>query len=417
METNYLDLYKPSENLTLFEKITLKHFVSLKFEKLLHSYMLQNREASSKYATYLTLVETASKYYGDICKILIDGEFATEETVEQCLTYIAAGTIPYQIWVEKLLADVKNYSIYRGSSVGSLLTVYLSKTMRASLIAFNKAILALEEVDYFNNPDVEEAVMFNKTRYLEIPQRAKEDYRKLFTFGSNNESNIVISEIKRRQVADNELSIFRETLVDMLQRPIKMSSLELCESGMLGAMVKYWQDPMSFGSGMMQAAPVSAGDGQVATAAEPSVAGSPAMDMPKGNAPDFLMGCWWVLAGWGENGETPEDEELAGRIMEVLPEDSEVDNLEDYDDFELETTIAKKVEEPVKKEDSNVQYAVKKIAKNGSKREVSCKWFNSYEKALEFKKEMDRICEESPEMASNFEFKLEAGRKPTIGGK
>ena len=76
-----------------------------------HSYMYNTGKASKEFATYLTFISSSPKYYGNICDILLD-EFVNETVIENCLKNIRAGLIPYDIWVNKLLEDIQDYSFY-----------------------------------------------------------------------------------------------------------------------------------------------------------------------------------------------------------------------------------------------------------------------------------------------------------------
>lgn len=395
-DTSFIDLCQRVENLPLLKEIELKTFVSLKFERMQHSYMYNTGKASKEFATYLTFISSSPKYYGNICDILLD-EFVNETVIENCLKNIRAGLIPYDIWVNKLLEDIQDYSFYRKSSIGGLLTIYLGKALRASLIAFNKAVKALEDENYFDIEDVRKAVAFNKFRFFEINQEAKEDYMELFTAGTDNEQRDNKAEERRRDVFDNELSIFKETLVDMLQRPFNKEVLKLMEEKEIHPFTKFWVDPELFPGMGGQSKKVPAPIGDTGSNSSSSVGVSSATTPTDTQASDdSFMGAWHLLAGWTDEGIPP-------KKHKNLLKENEVEN-------EMDEDLQEDIQQVAQEE--GMQFVVEKVAKDSSSRVMSQSWFNTREEAEQFKK---TLIEDSPEMAKHFDFRIKMGRRPQFG--
>ena len=105
--------------------------------------------------------------------------------------------------------------------------------------------------------------------------------------------------------------------------------------------------------------------------------------------------------------EAPDMSSLLNPIQD-FSEDSEF-GMPDLSAFMEEETPQPKVERTTPVPPMNarkVQYVVKKIAKNGSSRCVSTRWFNTKEEAEQFKAEIEKT---QPEMIKNFEFRVEQG--------
>ena len=300
--SSLINLCAREENLPALQLIGMKQRVAFRFERMLHSYMYNCGSATAKFATYITLLETKPNVYGNVCDIL--SEFVSEEVIEECLMYIRSGIVPYHVWTDKLLDDIKGSAFYNKESIAGMLTVYLGKTLRASLIAYHKAVKALEEESDKLPEDVMAGIEFIKTRYMEIPQDVREEYMNAF----NTED-----EEMRRKFADNETSIFTETLVDMLSKPISQEALEAAERGELGPYDIFWVEP-PFG-GATPLVSNARGEGGVATSIPPQqTQGQQDPNQPQTSMTPPGMGSWLKVIGRGPKGETAEEMERMAEL-------------------------------------------------------------------------------------------------------
>ena len=115
------------------------------------------------------------------------------------------------------------------------------------------------------------------------------------------------------------------------------------------------------------------------------------------------------VLGYGPNGETPQEmKALRERIKQRM---AEIENGETEEPV-VGFNAPQEVEEPKEEEpdtpvaNGNVKYVVKKVAKDSSSRVMSERWFDTAQEAEKFKRDM---LEGNPEMARNFEFKIEQG--------
>jgi len=392
-------LCQRTENMPVIQKLALKQKVSFHFEYTLHSYMRNEGAASNKFATYISLLETKPEYYGNVCDILLEN-FVSEEVIEECLMYIRSGIIPYHLWIDKLMQDLKESFYYNHASVGGLLTVYLGKTLKASLIAFNKVVKVLEEeycqeFSYEENPnagrmgikkeddkwqDVKDGIAFVKARALEMPQDLKEAYMKAFS--TNDES-------ERVKFLENETTIFTETLIDMLKYPFDQEVIDKMREGTASPFEDFWVTPMFGGGSTLVSYARGAGNTMQQSVGE--------QQEQQGG-----MGSWLAMLGYGPNGETPEEmarkRELAERQAELLlnEEDRETVRQVKRDVNEIRQTR-------IISNEKNVQYCVKKVTKDGSNRVMSENWFDTEKQAEDFVKE---VTESNPVMAKAFDFQI-----------
>ena len=502
--SSLIALCQRTDNMPVIQKLALKQKVAFHFEYTLHSYMRNEGHPTNKFATYISLLETKPEYYGNVCDILTEN-FVSEEVVEECLMYIRSGIIPYHLWTDKLVHDLKESFYYNQASIGGLLTVYLGKTLKASLIAFNKVVKVLEEefcqeFSYDDNPnagrlgikkeddkwqDVKDGIAFVKARALEYPQDLKEKYMKAFSTNDDSE---------RVKFLENETTIFTETLIDMLKYPFDQEVIDRMQAGAASPFEDFWvTPPFGGGSTLVSYARGAGNTMQQAVGEQQEQQGG--------------MGSWLTMLGFGPNGEPPEEmarrEELARRQDELmLDENEEADttsvynfhwdnpqfrallrkyDLEgtdveadmynkevridrDYIEFEYvdlvnenfdegdpewisdeevdeivrefnrfkphaERAYARFVERHRQEEETqriarskerfereqatrnisnekNIQYCVKKVARDGSERVMSENWFETEKQAQEFVKE---VTESNPAMAKAFEFKIETG--------
>ena len=95
------------------------------------------------------------------------------------------------------------------------------------------------------------------------------------------------------------------------------------------------------------------------------------------------------------------------KLLSLIQTQIENFDIEDEDDVEEKPQPKVERTTPVPPMNARkVQYVVKKIAKNGSSRCVSTRWFNTKEEAEQFKAEIEKT---QPEMIKNFEFRVEQG--------
>lgn len=387
--SSLMNLCAREENLPTLQVLGMKQRVAFRFERMLHSYMYNCGKATSKFATYITLLETKPNIYGNVCDVLLD--FVSEDVIEECLMYIRSGIIPYHLWTDKLLEDIKGSAFYNNESVAGMLTVYLGKALRASLIAYHKAIKALEDEEHLLNDDMKAGIEFVKTRYMEIPQEVREEYMTAFNTDD---------EVKRRKFADNETTIFTETLVDMLQKPISQEALEAAEQGQLGPYDIFWVEPL-FGGGATLVSNAR-GEGGVATGVQPQQAQQ--QQQPAG------MGSWLEVIGRGPNGETAEEMKKREELRRM-----NLEKVLDKEDLELVDKVKEDVrelrqEQPTRKiENVATQYKVEKVCKDSSQRVMSVNWFDTEEEAQEF---VDELKENNPMMMRSFDFKITPGVRP-----
>lgn len=384
--SSLINLCQRESDLPAIQYLGLKQRVAFRFERMLHSYVYNEGCASKKFATYITLLETKPEVYGNVCDILLDN-FVTEDVIEECLMYIRTGVIPYHVWTAKLIEDLKGSAFYNKASIGTMLTVYLGKTLKASIIAFNKAIKALEDEESVLDDDMKMGISFVKARYMEIPQNMREEYMQRFA---------TESETERRAFQENETTIFTETLVDMLQHPFDKEVLERMAKGQANPFEQFWVDPMMSGGTLVSNA---GGTGNTMMSNLPQAG---AMGQQGG------MGSWLEMLGYGPNGETPEELERQrelyernARLLGLSNTDRELveDVKRDVNNIRNDRNIS----------NENVQYVVKKVAKDGSHRVMSENWFDTKREAEEFKKE---TIESNPAMSKAFDFKIEQGVRP-----
>lgn len=387
--SSLIALCQRTDDMSAIQKLALKQKVAFHFEYSLRSYMRNEGTPSNKFGAYISLLETKPQFYGNVCDILTEN-FVSEEIVEECLMYIRSGVIPYQFWIDKLLMDLRESFYYGTASISGLLTVYLGMTLKTSLIAFNKVIKALEEdIDKYND-DVKEAIEFNKIRALEIPQNMKEEY--MHMFATNDES-------ERVKFVENETKIFTKTLIDMLKFPFNHEIIEKMATGTVTPFEDFWVTPLGGGSSALLSNARGAGNTMVQSTTETQ------------NEEEQPAMSWWEMLGYGPLGESKEEmqrrKELARRQREL---NNRAEELLTTDDKERAQQIVQEIQEDrhsrVISNEQNVEWCVKKIAKDGSKRVMSENWFPSEQKAREFIRE---VTESNPMMSRAFEFVAEPG--------
>lgn len=419
--SSILELYPPKE-VALSTTLFIKQEVAFTFERLVHNYMLKSSKEAKAYGTYLCLLNTLQReeMIGNYVEELL--EFVDEETIETILQYIRMGEIPYYLFVNKVLFDVKNCSGYNTkASASSLLLIMLLKTMRASLIAYNKLHKALmEEYDSLDER-IQQVVDFAYSWYLEYPQQLKNDYMKAMRPQTDKE---------RHAMLVNEVSIFTEVLIDLFSNPLLIGKVERVSLGDLPRYATVWkEDPMAEMAGLMT---ITLGEGDTAT-----------IENGKVSTVGSKMSCFATdLCGWGPNGETPEEWAKAVAEMEKQRQiDAKLEQIEDEENLtqlemlnekldvlqgyikELEERLTKTLEnksverynditsgvskdEAVSLSNEKQIYYLKKVAKDGSSRVMWKGKFNSLEEA---EKRKEEICN-NPDITKNFDFIIEVGK-------
>ena len=231
--------------------------------------------------------------------------------------------------------------------------------------------------------DLKDGIAFVKARALEYPQDLKEKYMKAFSTNDDSE---------RVKFLENETTIFTETLIDMLKYPFDHEVIERMQAGTASPFEDFWVTPPFGGGSTLVSYARGAGNTMQQEVSE--------QQEQQGG-----MGSWLAMLGFGPNGETPEEmarkRELAERQAELML---------DEDDRETVERVKKEVREirntHIISNEKNIQYCVKKVARDGSERVMSENWFETEKQAQEFVKE---VTESNPAMAKAFEFKIETG--------
>lgn len=383
---SFIELCPRTDTLPAIQYIAMKHKVCLRFEHLLNKYLYIENKASYKFATYVTFLETPPELFGNVADILSEN-FVPADVVEECLMYIRSGIVPYHIWTDKLLSDMKETFLYKKESLSGMVTIYLGKALKASLIAFNKAVNALEENEHTLSDDVKLGISVIKSRFREIPHEMKENYLKMY---------YTDDEVERRKFQDNEMSIFSETLINTLDYGFDDEVLKEMYEGKTNIFKDFW---LSFGMSGGVATYNSPSDDQLVTSVNTISGGT-----------SSTMGCWWTLLGYGPNGETPEEYERLLRLREHSEEMDDkillglIDETENNSTKDEISTPQKTDQVPITNA-KNLKYAVKKVTKDASHRVMSINWFNSKSEAEDF---IDEVINSNPALGVSFDFQIES---------
>lgn len=428
---NLIDMFPPNENISLIKDIAIEQQVSFTFERMLHKYMYNDSKESFVLGAYICLIKVDPALYGDYCKHLLN--FVSEETINKALLHIKTGVIPYDIFVDKLISDLNDDSIlYDRTSVGSMLAVFLLKTMRASLTAYNKAHKALME-DYHKYSDsIKRAIDMAYSWFLEYPATLKEEYAKAYYA---EYEDVKVAEKERIRFLDNELTIFSEVLADMIQMPLNTELINAKEQGEIPQYAPVWLHrqgagvtasskyvELMGGSDMLTVLYVHSKEGEEEIVVSDNGDGTVSEVSYKHEGTMSGMGSFAEnVLGYSPMGDTPEQVASMGKkrkdnmqnALESLKDNKLLSLIQNQiQDISIDDKEEEKVEEvkqskPIPPMNARkVQYVVKKIAKNGSSRVVSTRWFNTREEAEQFKAEIEKT---QPEMIKNFEFKVEQG--------
>ena len=100
------------QELSLGEQLAVEQYVSFNFERTLHKRNYQNYNTASTniFSAYVTIVQANPKILGNIVDYMVDEKFTTAEDVETILFWMSMGMVPYDIWVNKVIEDLKEPS-------------------------------------------------------------------------------------------------------------------------------------------------------------------------------------------------------------------------------------------------------------------------------------------------------------------
>ena len=328
------------ENLPLLKKFAIEQDVSFAYEWFIHKHMRMETQESFNFSTYTCLIQAEPEYYGNYIEVMLDKINIPEEIIEQCLQYIRTGEIPYQLWINKLIADLRGSDYYSKHSIPGMLLVYLCKTMRVSLVGYMKLYKALSEADL--DEELQNVISVAHAMYMDLPKDWKEAYMRLFS---------AEDEELRRKFADNELTLFTETLIDMTQYPLNLQMLEDIEKGKLPAGSIFWSEP-------------------------------PYKPEPLINRSRIPLGV-----------KVPTEAQGTGM--------TDFRNL--FDDNKSVSLIADLVQDEVTEEPKVTEYIVEKVALRGSKRAMSRNKFNTEEEAERF---IEDVVNAVPDIIKSFQFTI-----------
>lgn len=370
---NLIALCQKVDPISALRDYAIKESVDFTYEWMIHGYMRSDTKESRLFGTYICLIGADPQYYGNYIDHMINDHGIEEEFINKVLMYIRTGIVPYNIWIDKLISDIKNGAeSYEKSSIPSMLLVYLLKTMRTSLIGFNKLVKALRDEDNNIDEKLLKVVDIAEACLKDIPTNLKEEY--MVAFSSSIEET-------RRKFQDNELSLFSEILLDMLQCPLDIEAVQALEKGELPAFAPVWVEP-PFGIGT-----------NIAYNARSKEAENPndvdENGQPKQQNKKLGMGSFAVdVLGYGKDGATPA--EMEERRKALAEENGDISVLK---------------EEPLHEiSNENVRYVLRKVAKNGSKRVVSENVFNTEEEAEKLREE---IITSMPDITRSFDLRID----------
>ena len=354
--------------LPAIKQAIIRQNVAFSYEWFVNMHMRIDTPEAWAFSTYRCLIQALPEYYGNYIEIMRDEFHVNEETIEKCLRHIRSGLIPYQIWIDKVIADIKGGGDYYGiQTVPSIVFVYLLKTMRTSIIGYMKLYKALLDEENGISEEVKNMVFAAHIYFSEMPMELKQEYMEAFA----SEDPVI-----QRAFQDNELSLFSETLIDMLRNPLNLEKYIAIEKGDAPTFSKFWEEPLNMAAPLINK---SRGQEVADSAAEERTkAGLPRQ---KGGMGSFAQD----VLGYGPNGESPE--EMKRKIAELA---GNVDVAQSGEIME---------EEPPE----DAKYVVEKVAKDSSSRVMSRSSFNSKPEAEQFIK---NVSDAAPDMLKSFEFQI-----------
>lgn len=360
----------------------VKQNVSFAYEWFINMHMRIDTKESWYFSTYRCLVQAQPSLYGNYLKCMQDEFDVDEEVLNKVLTHIRSGLVPYQLWIDKLISDIQRGGEYFSKqSLPGLVLVYLMKTMRTSIIGYIKLHKALLDEENKIPDEVKDVVIMAHTIFLEMPKELKQEYMEAFA-----SENPVI----QRAFQDNELSLFSETLIDIMRNPIDP---ELCLSllnGELPPFTKFWVEPVNTTQPIINR---SRGNVDLQKIQEERLReGLPTL---QGGMLPFDT---YVL-GYSPDGESPKTAKLKRKIKSGLFDENEIDKMVSEIDKES-GAVAKK----------DVEYVVEKVAKDSSSRVMSK---TSFETKPEAEKFIKTVTETAPDMLKVFEFRIVEKEKET----
>lgn len=347
------------------KKAIIRQNVALSYEWFVNMHMRIGTSASWDFSTFRCLIQALPEYYGNYIEVMIEDFNVKTETIEKALQHIRSGLIPYQIWIDKVISDIKSGGEYfNAQTVPSLVFVYLLRTMRTSIIGYMKLFKALMDEDNKIPEEVRDMVFAAHVYFSEMPADMKAEYMNAF----KSEDPVV-----QRAFQDNELSLFNETLLDAMRNPLDLQKYIDIENGDAPAFSIFWHEELS-----MKPPLVNKSRGAEEVNKAEVARRNAGLPQRRGGFGNFRMD----VLGYGPNGETPEEmkrklQELSGALDEPIIETEE--NTEP------------------------VEYVVEKVAKDSSNRVMSKSSFSSEQEAEKFIKS---VTEAAPDMLNSFEFQI-----------
>lgn len=352
--------------LPAIKKAIIKQNVAFAFEWYINQHMRINTKEAFVFSAFICLIQALPEYYGNYMEFMIEDCNVAKDDLEKILQHIRTGIIPYQIWVNKIISDIKmGGEYYSGPSVPGMVLVYLLKTMKTSIIGYMKLYKALMDDDKIND-DIKEMVMAAHIYFSEMPQDLKEGYMKAFS--SEDEK-------ARRIFQDNELSLFSETLIDTLRLPLNLSKYIDIEEGKAPVFSQFWDTPLMQGG--LKIVNRSRGDIEKEMAEERVKRRLPQSQGGMSNFAEYVL-------GYGPNGETPE--EMQAKLAEAERYMAIVNGTADLDE-----------------DSANTKFVVEKVAKEGSSRVMSKNTFDTKQEAEQFVKD---VTDAAPDMLKSFNFRI-----------
>ena len=389
---DYYRRHAKVDPLSAIKSTIIRQEISFSYEWYINMHMRIDSIDSWAFSTFRCLIQAEPEYYGNYIDMMIEEFKVPEEVIEKVLQHIRSGLIPYQLWINKVISDIKGGGDYFSKqSVESLVFTYLLRTMRTSIIGYMKLYKALLDENNGVPDKVKDMVGAAHIYFSEMPLVLKQEYMDAFT--SENET-------VRHAFQDNELSLFTETLIDMLRHPLNLQAYLDIEKGEAPPFSRFW--------------------------AEPQLALPPIINRSRGNVdrdkinmereraglPQLTGGMLpfdQYLLGYGPNGETPE--QMREKLREQLRregiseaeffgngenEDADDEDFNDFEDFD-ET-----------EEFEEIEFVVEKVAKDSSNRVMSRTTFQTKPEAEDFIK---TVTEAAPDMLRSFEFRIVPEKK------
>lgn len=363
-------LKRKVDPLPAVKRAIIRQNVALSYEWFVNMHMRIGTSASWDFSTFRCLIQALPEYYGNYIEVMIEDFEVKQETIEKSLQHIRSGLIPYQIWIDKVIADIKSGGEYfNAQTVPSLVFVYLLRTMRTSIIGYMKLFKALMDEDNKIPEEVRDMVFAAHVYFSEMPAEMKSEYMDAF------KSEDLVTQ---RAFQDNELSLFNETLLDAMRNPLDLQKYIDIENGDSPVFSVFWHEEMS-----MKPPLINRSRGQEEVNKAEVARRNAGLPKRRGGFGNFRMD----VLGYGPNGETPE--EMRRKLQEL-------NGMTDFEPVERDGGNPEAPEEPV-------TYVVEKVAKDSSERVVSRSKFKTHDSAEQF---IHDVSEAAPDMLNSFEFRI-----------